>query len=522
MPGVTFMAATWAVPTLVALGGVLALLVPFATHRTFLLWLSRRERRPRCDRWTGPLPVVTVQLPVYNERAVVARLIDAACSLDYPQELLEVQVLDDSTDDSVRVAAARVAYWRARGMRVEHVRRLRRNGFKAGALAHGVARADGEFLLVLDADFVPHPALVRRLLPVFGDPEVGMVQARWDHLNESDNGLTRAQALLLDGHFFYEQGGRYAGHRFFNFNGTAGMWRRSCLDDAGGWVADTLTEDLDLSYRAQMAGWRFEFLGDVGVPAELPASVRALEIQQRRWAQGGVQTGRKHLPALLRGDWPWAVKTEAVIHLLGHLAHPLTLMLALLLFPAAAARRALDLERWIWADAVVFGLATVPFLIFYLSAARRRGRPWGYALGSVLRTLATGIGLSASVTVAVIKGLSGVAEPFRRTPKRGSGRMDRYRAVAPPLDQALKLFMAAWSTTSLVWAVAEGYWGSLPFLSLFAAGYLWLFLGAAFGPAPADRLPEQQAVERNPHGEPRQGGFRPISGALEGVEAPVA
>ncbi len=516
------MAATWAVPTLVALGAVLALLVPFATHRTLLLWLSRRERRPRSERWEGPLPVVTVQLPVYNERGVVARLIDAACRLDYPRELLEVQVLDDSNDDTERIAAERTAYWQARGVRVEHVRRPDRRGFKAGALANGVAAAEGEFLLVLDADFVPEASLVRRLLPVFGDPEVGMVQARWDHLNEPENGLTRAQALLLDGHFFYEQGGRYASHRFFNFNGTAGMWRRTCLEEAGGWAADTLTEDLDLSYRAQMAGWRFEFLGDVGVAAELPASARALEIQQRRWAQGGVQTGRKHLPALLRGDWPWALKLEATIHLLGHVAHPLTLLLALLLFPAAAARRALDLERWIWVDAVVFGLATVPFLIFYLSAARRRGRPWGYSIGSVLRTLATGIGLSASVTIAVIKGLTGIEEPFRRTPKLGDGSRARYVASAPPLDQALKLFMAAWSCTSLLWAVVEGYWGSLPFLLLFAAGYLWLAMSGWLGPVRADDLMEKERVERNPYGEPHRSRLRPLSGSLEGVEAPVA
>jgi len=313
---------------------VLALLLPFASHRTHLLWLARRPR-PRVGAWEGPLPVVTVQLPVYNERDVVERLIDAACGMDYPRDRLEVQVLDDSTDDTVAAAAARVEVWQSRGVRVSHLRRDVRTGFKAGALAFGAAQARGDLLLVLDADFVAPPGLVHDLLGPFQDQGVGMVQARWDHLNAEENRLTRAQALVLDGHFFFEQGGRYVGGRFFNFNGTAGMWRRSCLEDAGGWQADTLTEDLDLSYRAQMRGWRFVFLEDVGVPAEVPASVGALEVQQRRWAQGGIQTARKLLPALLRGPWPGRVKTEAAVHLLGHLAHPLTLALALLLFPSA-------------------------------------------------------------------------------------------------------------------------------------------------------------------------------------------
>lgn len=348
------MSHSLAVGILIAGAVALAGLLPFAVHRTFLLRASRGARRPRFDAWSGPLPRVTVQLPVFNERAVVERLIDAACRLDYPSDLLDIQVLDDSTDDSIEVAAARVAWWHARGVRIEHIRRTRRTGFKAGALQEGVAQSTGEFLLVLDADFVPPIDLVHSLIAPFMDSEVGMVQARWDHLNEEENGLTRAQALLLDGHFFFEQGGRYASERFFNFNGTAGMWRRTCLIDAGGWQSDTLTEDLDLSYRAQMRGWRFEFLGAVGVPAELPSAVSALEVQQKRWAQGGIQTARKVLPDLWRGPWPLPVKFEGTIHLLGHLAHPLTVLLAILLFPATLARDAIGLGRWIWLDAVLF------------------------------------------------------------------------------------------------------------------------------------------------------------------------
>ena len=346
--------------------GVLAFLVPFAFHRTLLLVLSGRSRDEHASPWPEQqLPHVTVQLPIYDERHVVSRLIDAVCRTDYPAHLLEVQVLDDSDDETRRIVDEGVAFWQARGVDVVHITRESRDGFKAGALAEGTSVAKGEFLLVLDADFIAPSGLVRDLLPPFQDASVGMVQARWDHLNRDETWFTEAQALLLDGHFLFEQGGRYAGRRFFNFNGTAGVWRRTCLEEAGGWHADTLTEDLDLSYRAQMAGWRFVYLDHVSVPAEIPSTVEALEVQQRRWAQGGIQTARKILPKLLRGPYPLAVKAEAVIHLCGHIAHPLTWGLALLLFPSAIARRSLGLEQYLLMDVLIFAAATLPFMVFY-------------------------------------------------------------------------------------------------------------------------------------------------------------
>jgi cellulose synthase/poly-beta-1,6-N-acetylglucosamine synthase-like glycosyltransferase len=470
---------------------------------------------------------VTVQLPIYNERHVVTRLIDSVCRQDYPRELLEVQVLDDSTDETSRVAQERTRFWRDRGVLVSHLRRGNRAGFKAGALACGLEQASGEFILILDADFVAPPTLVRRLLAPFVDPEVGMVQGRWDHLNEADNRLTRVQALLLDGHFFFEHGGRYASGCFFNFNGTAGMWRRASIEDAGGWHTDTLTEDLDLSYRAQMRGWRFVFLEDVGVPAELPAEVGAFEMQQKRWAQGGIQTARKTLPRLLRGDWPLRIKMEAVIHLCGHLAHPLTLMLGLLIYPSALARRALGLENFLTLDLVVFLSATVPFLVFYSAAGRKRDRPWRRVIPGVLATLAVGIGLTVSVSRAVFRGLLGFTDPFVRTPKKGRSSASGYGMECRTEETLARLALGGVLMVLVGASIAQGFYGSIPFLLLFASGYLGLGItglrsgGTKVARAAFQSFPEKREIGGHPDEEPHPGRVGPDSGLQVQRNAPV-
>jgi cellulose synthase/poly-beta-1,6-N-acetylglucosamine synthase-like glycosyltransferase len=460
-------------------GGLLLVLIPLALHRLLLLWRSRREGPREALVWQGPWPRITVQLPVYNEAEVVERLIRAAVALDYPPAQLEIQVLDDSNDETTARIAELLGTLPAEGPRVTHLRRPTRAGFKAGALAHGLAHASGDFVLILDADFVPEPALLHQLLPPFSDPAVGMVQARWDHLNEDRRLLTRGQALLLDGHFFFEQGGRYRSGRFMNFNGTAGLWRRAALESSGGWASDTLTEDLDLSYRAQMAGWRFVFLGEVGVPAELPEGVRALEVQQKRWAQGGVQTGRKLLPRIWRGPLPLRVKLEATVHLFGHVAHPMTVVLGVLLLPSAVARVFLGLGGWLALDFLLFLAATGSFFLFYLSAARMRGRPWVPSLGRALATMALGIGLTAPVSRAVLAGLSGLGArtPFHRTPKGGALGLARYGSPAAPADTVLKLGLALWMLGSTGVALALGYFATVPFLVLFGVGWGWLGVG---------------------------------------------
>ena len=465
-----------AVAVLTVASGTLLLLLPFALHRTWLVLSSRRTRQEPED-WEGSLPRVTVQLPVYNEESVVERLIDAAARLRYPSDRLEIQLLDDSTDGTSERAALCVDRWRRQGVDIRHLRREGRAGFKAGALAGGLEQARGDFLLILDADFVARPDLIHRLLGPFLDSKVGMVQARWDHLNEGESQLTRCQAQLLDAHFFFEQGGRWAAGRFLNFNGTAGMWRREALEEAGGWSADTLTEDLDASYRAQMAGWRFVFRPLVGVPAELPGTVRDLELQQKRWAQGGIQTARKVLPKLLGGPWPLGIKWEAAVHLLGHLAHPLTLVLAVLIVPSALARKSLGLDGWLVVDVLVFLGATASFLVFFAAAARRRGRAWRHLIPTAALTLALGIGLGATVSRAVVRGAVGRAhDPFQRTPKRGEG-VPRYVSPAVPTDALTKGALLVWMLGSGWIAIQQGLWQSLPFVVLFGSGYAWLALG---------------------------------------------
>jgi cellulose synthase/poly-beta-1,6-N-acetylglucosamine synthase-like glycosyltransferase len=427
-----------------------------------------------------PPPYVTVQLPLFNEAEVVERLVQACLALVYPPERLEIQILDDSTDETGEVVERVLAMRRPGGPRVEHLRRPNRAGFKAGALAHGMDRASGEFFLILDADFVPQPDLLLRLLPTFRDPEVGVVQARWDHLNEAAGLLTRCQAILLDGHFRFEQGGRHYARRFLNFNGTAGIWRREALLAAGGWSADTLTEDLDLSYRAQMAGWRIVYREEVGVPAELPEGIRALEIQQQRWAQGGVQTARKLLPTLWRGPWSWGVKLDAAFHLLGHLAHPMTVALGVLLLPSAVARQSLGLGRWLILDLGVFLLASGSFLLFYLSAARSRLRPWSRALPGAILTMALGIGLTATVSRAVIRGLGGrrgKETPFHRTPKGGRSGLQRYGSPRTLGDRGFKLALTIWMGMSIGVALYLGLHPTLPLLTLFTVGWAWVGVG---------------------------------------------
>ncbi|UCG76486.1 MAG: glycosyltransferase [Gemmatimonadota bacterium] len=495
----------------------LALLVPFGAHRILLLWrLLWLPPRPVTREWVGPLPRVTVQLPVYNEANVVERLIDAACRLDYPKALLEIQLLDDSTDETGMIASRRVDLWRRRGCAIEHLRRPDRSGYKAGALAWGTSRSSGEFLLLLDADFLPRPGLVRQLLGPFADPRVGMVQAAWGYLNAGESWLTRAQALLLDAHFRIEHEARFRSGLFFNFNGTAGMWRRRCVESAGGWRAATLTEDLDLSYRAQLAGWRFVLLPDVEVPGELPPGMWEVDLQQDRWTRGGIQTARLLLPSVWRSSWRVAVKLEATAHLLGHLAHPATLFLALTLGAASLAGAA---PGWVpaWWHAVGLAAATLPFLGFATAAALRRGVRWSRVPLRVLEALVMGIGLGAPLTWAAFRGTARKDTPFRRTPKRGLAVVRTYAIGLRRGPALFRALLGALLGASALAFLARGAVAPGVLSLLFAMGHLATLRESLRRPAVPGQEQKEGKVDRQA-GEER---LWPDARRLVGIQAPV-
>lgn len=449
----------------------LAVLACYGAHRLVLIAIAHRHRAPMepvalPDR----LPVVTVQLPLYNERCVAERAIEAAGALRWPRDLLEIQVLDDSTDDTTDLCAAAVARLRARGIDAHHLRRGSRHGYKAGALAHGLQRARGELVLVLDADFVPAPDLLERAAGHFADPRVGMVQVRWEHLNRERSALTRVQALLLDGHFAVEQLARARSGRFFNFNGTAGLWRRAAIEDAGGWHHDTLTEDLDLSYRALLAGWRFAYLLDDAAPAELPADMNAFKSQQFRWAKGGLQVARKLLPRVLRAPLPWRVKLEAVMHCTQNVPYLVALALALALPPAAV----LAPTPLPWLDAAL-ALGATGSLAAYCAWSQwriRRAHPL-WTAARVPQVLAVTSGIAVSQTHAVLSGLFGRPSEFVRTPKQGAHVTAGYRAPVT-LATVAELALAAYFALALAAAVHGGRYWAAPACALFAGGFAYV------------------------------------------------
>ncbi len=485
-------------PVYYAVLGTLAL---FGVHRLVLL-LALRLSRPRTEAGgTGAAgagteapsnrvtadpvttPRVTVQLPIYNERYVAPRLIAAVLDFDYPAEQLEIQILDDSTDDTGERIEAVLERVSKRGRPLPAVRRLHRSGregFKAGALAAGLSQARGELIAIFDADFVPGPDFLRRTVPAFADPRLGMLQARWDHMNRRHSLLTRAQAVLLDSHFLVEQEARYRSGCFFNFNGTAGVWRRRAIEEAGGWQFDTLTEDLDLSYRAQLSGWRFALRTDLAVPADLPARVNDFKSQQHRWARGTAQTMRKLLARILRSPVRLRVKLAATAHLTSGFCYPLLVALGLLLLPAIL-RRQESPHLLLWIDAPLFLLGTAAVAGCYAAGQRRAARPGARAWLEAPLAMSVGIGLSLHNSAAVVAGLFRRGGVFARTPKIPAGAQDlpaQYRSTAVWSlwgEAALALYF--WFCMAA--AGLSGRWWSLPFLYLFAQGYSLMALGGA-------------------------------------------
>lgn len=458
-------------------------LTVFGLHRFGLLIAWARARPAKESAATQAiLPSVTVQLPIYNEHYVACRVVLAAARLDYPRERLQIQVLDDSTDDTATRLQRLCRRLRRLGIDVHYLHRQDRRGYKAGALAAGMQHSESEFLALFDADFVPPPDFLRRGLLPFADPQVGMVQARWGHLNRESSLLTRLQAIFLDGHFLVEHIARSQHARWFNFNGTAGIWRRKAIEDAGGWSADTLTEDLDLSYRAQMAGWRFCYLPGLVSPAELPVSMNAFKTQQHRWAKGSVQTARKLLPDILRGNERWPIKVEAGFHLTNNLTWLLMTLPVLLWVPTLSARFDPDRTAML-VVAGAMGLTTLWAVAWHVAGQQAAGRSLRVVLPEIPALLALGIGLSLNNARAVVEALAGRRSGFERTPKIGRGRHApgpwRY-ALPAHWATWIELLLALYFATGFGVAIRNERWIALPFLALFFLGFLYVSL-ASFG-----------------------------------------
>ncbi len=475
------------------------LLFLFGMHTFVMVGLYRRNKaycqsdveRAPIDLESIPadrLPVVTVQLPIFNEYYVVDRLLEGAAAIRWPRRKLEIQVLDDSTDETVSRVAQLVESYRARGFEMVHIHRTNREGHKAGALKNGLALARGRYIAIFDADFVPDPDILTRTMPYFEEEGIGMIQTRWGHLNADYSILTRAQSMGIDGHFMIEQVARNGNHLWMNFNGTGGIWRRECIEEAGNWQGDTLTEDFDLSYRAELAGWRFRYFRDIVNPAELPPTIAAFKSQQFRWCKGSIQTAMKLIPRILKSKERWQVKAEAIIHLVNYSVHPLMLLNMLMTLPL------LLLDGWspfqmsdfsvvsIFAIAACMSIGTLGPMVFYLYSQRELHKDWLQRIVWLPVLMMIGTGIAVKLTVAWFEAILGVKSSFKRTPKlrleskndRAIDR-DRYRL---PLDRLvwLELGMGLYTALCAFLSLRYDLWMLTPFLLVYSGGFLYVGL----------------------------------------------
>jgi cellulose synthase/poly-beta-1,6-N-acetylglucosamine synthase-like glycosyltransferase len=461
---------------------VLLVLAMYGLHRSHLVITVLRHRRTARDLEKGvpalpsagiaerdELPYVTIQLPLYNEATVAVRLLEHVAAIEWPRSRLEIQVLDDSTDETRALVRGAIERYRQQGLDVTYIHRVDRTGYKAGALDNGLKVAKGDLVAIFDADFLPQRDFLRAVVPHFmADPRVGMVQARWGHMNREYSLLTRTQALMLDGHHLVENRARAAAGWLFNFSGTGGMWRKEAIASAGGWEHDTLTEDLDLSYRAQMAGWRFVYRENIVTPAELPEDISAFRAQQYRWAKGTVQTARKLLGRVMRAELTLMQRIEAFFHMTPHFAYPLMVFLSVLLLPALVLMPATDPRTMLMIDLPLVIGTSGSLLAFYAMAEAAQGRSRFGALRQLPALLALGAGLAPHLSKAVWEGLHSMAGEFVRTPKKGTTE-GRYRAAADlPMTE---IFLCLISGASTVASVETGHWFASPFALLFTFGY---------------------------------------------------
>jgi len=463
---------------------VMAILATYGIHRYVLVYNFFKHRKnvpgppPEVETW----PRVTVQLPIYNERYVIERLIETVAQFDYPRELLDIQVLDDSTDETQTVARDCVERHRALGVPIAYIHRDNREGFKAGALQEGLKTAAGEFVAIFDADFIPPADFLRRTVPYFVDSQLAMIQTRWSYVNRDYSTLTEVEAILLDGHFAIEHSSRFRSGLFFNFNGTAGIWRRAAIEDSGGWQHDTLTEDTDLSYRAQIRGWRFLYLPEIDCPSELPVEMNAFKSQQARWAKGLMQTAKKILPQVLRADVPRAAKAEAFFHLTANISYPLMVFLSIILLPAMIVRFYQGWFQVLLIDLPLFLASTCSISSFYLAAERALyPKTWKRTFLYLPFVMAVGIGLSVRNAFAVMEAVVGLKSEFVRTPKyrveakaKGEGAWAKKtyhnRAGFMPFAEVL---LGIYFALAVAYAIQNENYATVPFFLLFVWGYLY-------------------------------------------------
>ena len=476
---------------------VLAVYGAYRIKQVVDFWRYRQiVPRPKDSFSETQLPRITVQLPLFNEMYVVERLLKAVTEIDYPRHRLEIQVLDDSTDETVRLARATVEHYRQRGFEIAYIHRSDRTGFKAGALENGLKAATGELVAIFDADFVPKPDCLRKLVHYFTDPLVGCAQMRWSHINGSYNLLTRLQTIMLDGHFVVEQTVRNRTGGFFNFNGTAGIWRRKAIELSGGWQHDTLTEDTDLSFRAQLMGWRFVYLLDEDAPAEIPVEINAFKAQQRRWAKGVMQVGLKLYRRIWGAPLPLRVKLEMFFRLTGNISYPLMIVVSLLQFPLLLVRYNQGFYHLMAFDVPLLFFSTISVILFYGTGVWYLDKRRSPRLLHLPLVMALGIGLAFSNARAVLEALVGWKTEFVRTPKyRVEETTDetwkrkkykRKRGLLPLLE----LGFAIYFLLAILYAVRMHLWGTIPFLFLFFFGYGYMGLMSLLQTASGRRLQE--------------------------------
>ena len=475
----------------VAYASLLACLSIYGVHRYVMAFLYYRHKfkLPTPAGRFEETPRVTIQLPIFNEMYVTERLIDAVAKIEWPRDRFEIQVLDDSTDETTGIARACVERHAAAGLDIVYIHRTNRKGFKAGALEHGLRTAKGEFVAVFDADFIPQADYLQKAMPHFTAPDVAVVQARWGHLNRDYSILSNVEAVMLDGHFVIEHGARSRSGRFFNFNGTAGIWRRKAIEESGGWQHDTITEDLDLSYRAQLRGWRFVYLKELVVPAELPVEMNAFKAQQHRWAKGSIQVALKIFPLLKEAkSLPKHIRHEAWLHLTANLAYLLMIPLSIMLPVTVVVRVSHGALEVLFFDLPMFALASFSVALFYVASQVEQGRGTWRSVKYLPAVMALGIGLSVNQARAVVEALMGYETGFVRTPKlgdaaqkKGAGSVarKRYKGLVN-FQPVVELGLAAYMTYGVMFLIDRKEYWSLPFLILFQAGFAWVGLTSVY------------------------------------------